>query len=88
MIAAIRHVARQHGAEGKYHETLTRAWLRFTAVHMERWGAESFDQFIEGNRPLLNGALVEHFYSRELISGEAARVAWVDPDLRPLPALA
>ena len=88
MIEAIRHVARRHGAEGKYHETLTRAWLRFTAVHMQRWGAESFEEFIERNSALLNGKLVEHFYSRELIFGEPARAAWVDPDLRPLPALA
>ncbi|HWE08644.1 MAG TPA: hypothetical protein VG325_04790 [Solirubrobacteraceae bacterium] len=27
MVAAIRHIARRHGAEEKYHETITRAWL-------------------------------------------------------------
>jgi hypothetical protein len=88
MIAAIRHIARGHGAEGKYHETITRAWLRFTAVHMQRWGAESFEEFIERNPDLLNGKLIEHFYSPELIFGEPARAVWVGPDLRPLPMLA
>ena len=88
MIAAIRHIARRHGAEEKYHETITRAWLRFVAVHMRRWGAESFEEFIERNPDLLDGQLLEHFYSRELIFGGPARVAWVDPDLRPLPTLA
>jgi hypothetical protein len=88
MIAAIRHIARQHGAERKYHETITRAWVRFTAVHMQRWGAESFEEFIERNPDLLDGKLIEHFYSRELIFGEPARAVWRDPDLRPLPMLA
>ncbi|HEY2320033.1 MAG TPA: hypothetical protein VGH67_17130 [Solirubrobacteraceae bacterium] len=88
MVAAIRHVARQHGAEEKYHETITRAWLRCVAVHMQRWGAESFEAFIERNPALLDGGLLEHFYSRALVFGGDARAAWVDPDLRPLPTLA
>ena len=88
MIAAIQHVAREHGAEGKYHETMTRAWVHFTAVHMQRWGAESFDEFMQRNHHLLDGRLIEHFYSRELIFGDSARAVWADPDLRPLPALA
>jgi hypothetical protein len=88
MIAAIQHVARRHNAEQKYHETITRAWLAFVAVHRQRWGAKSFEEFIARNPELLDGKLVEHFYSRELIFSDCARVAWVDPDLRPLPALA
>jgi hypothetical protein len=88
MIAAIRNIARRHGAIGKYHETITRAWLRFVAVHMHRWPADSFEQFVERSPDLLDRKLIEHFYSREVIFGEPARAAWVDPDLRRLPALA
>jgi hypothetical protein len=88
MIAAIRHIAERHGAPGKYHETITRSWLRCVAVHMQRWGAETFEGFIGRNSDLLDRALLQHFYSRELIFGESARAVWVDPDLRPLPALA
>jgi hypothetical protein len=87
MTAAVRHVARRHGAEDKYHETLTRAWLQFVAVHMQRWGAQSFEAFLEANPDLLDRTLIEHFYSPGLIFGGAARAAWVDPDLRQLPAL-
>jgi hypothetical protein len=87
MTAAIRHIARRHGAEQKYHQTITRAWLQFVAVHLQRWGAESFEEFIERNPELLDGKLVEHFYSRELIFSDSARAVWVDPDLRPLPTL-
>jgi hypothetical protein len=87
MTAAIRHVARRHGAPDKYHETITRSWLHFVAVHRQRWGAESFEVFLERNPDLLNRNLVEHFYSRELIFSDSARAAWVDPDRRQLPAL-
>lgn len=88
MTAAIRHVARRHGAPDKYHETITRSWLHFVAVHRQRWGAETFEAFLDRNPELLDRDLVGHFYSRELISSESARAAWVAPDLRHLPALA
>jgi hypothetical protein len=88
MIAAIRHVARLHGAEDKYHETMTRAWLHFVAVHNQRWGAGSFEEFLERNPDLLDSTLIAHFYSRELILSEPARASWTAPDLRRLPALA
>ncbi|MGA2010675.1 MAG: hypothetical protein ABSH51_09115 [Solirubrobacteraceae bacterium] len=88
MIAAIRHVARLHGADDKYHETITRAWLHFVAVHMHRWGADSFEEFAERNPDLLDGGLLGHFYSRELILSAPARAAWTAPDIRELPALA
>jgi hypothetical protein len=85
--AAVRHVARRHGAPDKYHETITRSWLHLVAVHRQRWGAEGFEAFLERNPDLLNRDLVEHFYSRELIFSDSARATWVDPDLRQLPAL-
>jgi hypothetical protein len=88
MVAAIRHVARPHGAEQKYHETMTRAWLHFVAVHLQRWSADSFEEFLERNPGLLDRKLIEHFYSHELIVSDLARAAWSAPDLRRLPALA
>ena len=87
MVAAIRHVAREHGAEDKYHETITRAWLHCVAVDNQRWAADSFEQFLERNPDLLERTLLEHFYSRERILSGSARASWVAPDLRALPAL-
>jgi hypothetical protein len=87
MVAAIRHVARMHGARDKYHETMTRTWLHFVAVHNQRWGADSFEEFMERNLALLDSRLIQRFYSRELILSEAARASWSAPDLRQLPAL-
>lgn len=88
MTAAIKHVARLHGAEDKFHETRTRAWVHLVAVHNQRWGAESFEEFLDRNPELLDRVLISHFYSRELILSEGARGSWTAPDLRRLPALA
>lgn len=88
MVAAIRHVAQLHGAQDKYHETITRAWLQCVAVHIQRWDGPSFDEFLECNPALLDGALIRHFYSRELLRSELARTSWSPPDLHRLPALA
>jgi hypothetical protein len=87
MAAAIRHVARSHGAADRYHETITRTWVHLVAVHRHRWGAETFEEFLERNGDLLDTGLLTHFYSRELILGDHARAVWAAPDLRPLPAL-
>jgi hypothetical protein len=88
MVSAIRHVARVHGAEEKYHETMTRAWLHFVAVHAQRWGAGTFEAFLDRNPDLLNRHLIECFYSPDLIQSDLARAAWTAPDLRRMPALA
>jgi len=88
MSATIRHVAGLHGAEGKYHETMTRAWLHLVAVHVQRSDADSFEGFLERNPDLLDSELIRHFYSREVIVSEPARTAWTAPDLRRLPVLA
>jgi hypothetical protein len=55
---------------------------------MQRWPADSFEAFIEGNPALLDRHPIEHFYSRELIFGESARAAWMEPDRHRLPTLA
>jgi hypothetical protein len=66
---------------------MTRAWLHFVAVHAQRWGAVSFEEFLERNPELLDRHLIECFYSPGLIQSDLARAAWAAPDLRRLPAL-
>jgi hypothetical protein len=87
MAGAIRHVAALHGAPGKYHETLTRAWVHVVALHRAASAAESFDDFVAENPRLLDRHLLDRHYSRELIMSREARVRWTAPDLRDLPAL-
>ena len=84
---AIRQVAAAHGQQGKYHETITRAWARCVAVHQRRWPGDTFAEFLERNPQLLDSALLSHFYSPERLRTPLARQSYVEPDLRPLPSL-
>jgi hypothetical protein len=85
---AIRRVADAHGAPEKFHATITGAWVRCVAVHRERWPADTFVQFIERNKALLDPKLLDQHFSRELLFSDSARAEIVSPDIRPLPTLA
>ena len=86
--AAIRQVAAAHGQPGKFHETITKSWVRCVAVHRERWPAATFAEFLDRNPRLLDPGLLGHFYSPELLASSEARGQWVTPDRHPLPVLA
>jgi hypothetical protein len=83
---AIRHVAALHEAPDKYHETITRFWIHLVAIHRAGSQAQSFAEFLATNPRLLDGRLLRHHYSAELLGSEGARTGWSTPDLRPLPA--
>ncbi len=85
MSAAIRHVAELHGMPGRYHETMTRAWVHLVAVHRQDTEAQSFDEFIAENPALLDKHLLDRHFSRDLIASDEARAGWAAPDLRRLP---
>jgi hypothetical protein len=85
---AIRQVAAAHGQPSRYHETITRSWVRCVAVHRERWPADSFAEVLDRNPQLLDPGLLGHFYSPELLGSPEARGRWVTPDRHELPALA
>ena len=82
---AIQHVAVLHDAPDRFHETITRVWVRLVDVHLAGSEARSFDEFIADNSGLLDGSLLSRHYSRELIGSPDARAHWLEPDLRPLP---
>ena len=86
--ASIRHVAAAHGAPGKYHRTITEAWVALVAHHLEEAPALGFDEFVERFPALLDRRLLDRHFSRELLAAAPAREGWVAPDLRPLPARA
>jgi hypothetical protein len=83
---AIRHVAEAHGEPGKYHRTMTEAWAALVGYHLAEEPTLAFDAFLERFPALLDGGLLRRHWSPELLAKPAARAAWVDPDLRPLPA--
>ena len=81
---AIRRFAGVH-APGKYHETITRAWVLLVWRAIEKDREAGFEAFLESNPDLADKRRLSSFYRPETLAGAAARAAWVEPDLRPFP---
>jgi hypothetical protein len=83
--AAIRRFAGTH-APGKYHETITRAWIRLVWAALRREPPrERFDGFLAAHPELADRDRLRSFYSPEVLASAPARGAWCEPDLAPLP---
>jgi hypothetical protein len=83
---AIQGFARAHGAERKYHRTLTEFWVRLVEhCRSARSGIRSFDDFLDAFPLLLEPGLADRHWSGTELWSEAARAGWVEPDLVPLP---
>jgi hypothetical protein len=88
MSESIRRFANHQGATQKYHHTLTLAWMRLVAAALlETSEGYTFEQFITAHPQLKDANLLAKYYSKELLQTAAAREAWVEPDLQPLPDL-
>ena len=77
----IRRFAEANGLHRLYHETLTRFWVRIVAHASE----ETFDATLERHPMLLQKDLPLRNWTRETLYGDAAREAWIEPDMTPLP---
>jgi hypothetical protein len=74
------------GPESGYHETLTQAWLRVIAATIRSTGRASDSlEFCRSNPHLLARTLLRLYYTRQRILSSEAKVAFVEPDLAPLP---
>ncbi|AKF87413.1 hypothetical protein MFUL124B02_42460 [Myxococcus fulvus 124B02] len=83
--ALIQGYAAALGATGKYHETLTRAWMELVQVGMERAPeARSLEQLLEANPHLTDAKLLSRHYQKQTLDSAEARTAWVAPDVSPL----
>jgi hypothetical protein len=81
----LRRFATAHGEPGRYHETLTTAWARVVAHHAVTAGTRDFDAFLADHPRLLERDLLLAHYSRTRLFSDAARAAFVEPDLLALP---
>ncbi len=79
----IQRFAAHHGATHIYHETLTTAWVKLLATHREA----SFEEFIVSNEHLLRVELLHRFWTPAVLHSEAAKLSWVPPDKKALPAI-
>ena len=83
----IGRYAAAHGVNPSlYHETITVFWLKRVRAYLARAGAGLGLAVMTNALAAECGSsrLIFDYYSRELIDSEAARVGWVEPDLRPL----
>ncbi len=81
MRAGIQKFAAHQGAVHLYHETITTAWVRLLATHLEN----SFEGFLRENEARLNIGLLHRFWAPEVLAGQEARMRWVPPDRQELP---
>jgi hypothetical protein len=81
----LRRFATAHGEPGRYHDTLTTAWARVVAHHAAAAGARDFDAFLADHPRLLERDLLLGHYTRTRLFSDAARAAFVEPDLLALP---
>jgi len=84
--ALLAFLARLGIGAGKYHETVTRAWILAVAHFMaESKPCDSASAFLAANPRLLDGEIMLAHYSAEVLFSPGARQAFVRPDIRPIP---
>jgi hypothetical protein len=71
-------------APGKYHATITRAWVEVVGRHAAGAADPDFDAFVARCPDLLDQRLLDRHYRPGTLAAAAARTGWVPPDLRPL----
>jgi hypothetical protein len=83
----LRHLAAAQGAATRYHETMTRAWVRLVAAAVQEEPHErGFETFVAAHPELAERSLLERHFSAELLATPSARETWVAPDRAPLPS--
>ena len=83
---AIRRFAAHHGHAGRYHETMTRFWVRVVAMGIGRHPTLPFDDLLAAEPHLLDKTLPFNHWSRERMASDEARRRWMEPDIRLMPA--
>lgn len=77
-------MAQSAGVPEKFLYTTTVAWVRLVAARQMDGADESFDLWISRHPELLDATFLARYYSQATLQSEAARAAWIEPDLRPL----
>jgi N-formylglutamate deformylase len=77
----IRQFAAHHGQSGRYHETMTQAWL----LLVDAAGGSSFEEALSAKPELLDQGLLRKYYSADLLASAEARARFVPPDTAALP---
>jgi hypothetical protein len=69
-----------------YHETMTGCWMKLLQGSLDNCKAEA--SFVDIVNLLIarynSKEVIYEYYTRELLSSEAAKRGWVEPDLKPI----
>lgn len=85
LVAGLKRFAAAKGQPGKFHYTMTRAWLELIqAARLSYPDARDVDDLLAACPALASSRVLERYYSNEALSSAAARADWVPPDLAPL----
>ena len=81
-VTTLRRYATSLGAAGKYHETVTFAFVLVIADRMYRSTASSFDVFLRANPDLARWtpSVLDDYYDAATLASETARTRFVLPD--------
>lgn len=75
----LRGLAVNAGVPGKYHETITVAFLALIAERHWRGGFEGWEEFAAGNPDLLQRDLLAQIYDPAVLESAAARATFLLP---------
>lgn len=82
----IRRFAAASGAANRYHDTLTRFWVRLIGHVMGNAPeARNIDELFSRFPFLLDKGLPHRHWREETFNSERARADWIEPDLFPIP---
>jgi hypothetical protein len=76
------------GARSKFHKTITEALLQLISSHLgDEQCRKDWEYFKRDAEPLFTDAfgLLKRFYSADLLTSEAARHDFKDPDIKKMP---
>lgn len=78
-ITSLKRYAGSLGASGKYHETITYAFMFLIHERMQRTPADSFEEFAAASHDLF-GPILKLYYRAETLASDLARSTFVMPD--------
>ncbi|HET8775985.1 MAG TPA: hypothetical protein VFP80_19455 [Thermoanaerobaculia bacterium] len=78
-VDGLKRYAGSLGASGKYHETVTWAYMFLIHERMAHEEHATFGEFAAANDDLFNGVL-EKYYRKETLSSDLARRTFLMPD--------
>jgi hypothetical protein len=81
----IRAFAARHGVADRYHETITRFWIRLVGHAVAVAPDAAFEDLVERFPILLDASAITRHWSRDALQRPEARAHWLEPDLAPLP---